>query len=273
MAKVKFEQLGKKDKNFRIANLIIMGVVFASIIGITIYHACTGDPHNRVSAGVVMAIFALVPYLIELIFRTRLPNGLFLGAEIYLVITGVWGSLLLGYIMFDWLDIVIHTCMGFIFAMVGLFVISRLTDYSKMKVIAVAVFCFVFSLGIELVWELGEWTMDNLVGQTAQGPKMPEYGVPLVTDTMFDLLCNFSGSLAFAIYFLIGKFSKCSLGVNAIEKELTGRIESCNLVEQSAAATVNPKTSVEQTKQQTPIVKEKTSNLKKNQKFKLRKKE
>lgn len=220
MAKVKFKDLSKKDKIFKSINLALMSILAGIIIGLTIYFWIVGDPRNRVPAGFTMLFAVLAPWLFELIFRTRIPNVLFFGIEIYLIIAGIWGSLLSGYLQFAWLDIVVHVIMGCFCAMLGIFVISRATDYNKIKPFAIILFCFFFSLGIELIWELGEWFSDIFVGQTAQGPKIDGYGVPLVTDTMEDILCNFSGSIIFVIHYCIGKFSKCGLGIKTIEGEL-----------------------------------------------------
>ncbi len=230
MAKVKFKDLSKKDKIFKIVNLSLMCVLIAITLAFTIYFWVKGDPKHRVPAGFTIMVALFAPYLFELIFRTRVPNILFLGIEIYLVFAGIWGSLLSGYNTFAWLDIVVHTIMGYLVAMLGVFIISRVTDYKKITPWAVALFCLFFSLGVELIWELGEWFADNFIGQVAQGPKIPEYGVPLVTDTMEDILCNFSGAVVFFVQFLIGKFTKCSLGVKTIENELAKGVKDTLVV-------------------------------------------
>ncbi len=235
MAKVKFKDLSKKDKIFKSINLTLMAILAVVIVGLTIYFWVVGDPRNRVPAGFTMLFAVLAPWLFELIFRTRVPNVLFIGIEIYLIIAGIWGSLLSGYNDFVWLDIVVHVIMGYLCAMLGIFVISRTTDYNKLKPFAIILFCFFFSLGIELIWELGEWFADLFVGQTAQGPKIDGFGVPLVTDTMEDILCNFSGSLAFIIHYCIGKFSKCSLGIKTIENELAKGYKVGEVVNQNSS--------------------------------------
>ena len=53
-----------------------------------------------------------------------------------------------------------------------------------------------------------------------QGTPIEGYGVPLVTDTITDMICNTSGALLFFIHFLVGRKTKCNLGVMQIEKEL-----------------------------------------------------
>lgn len=220
MAKRKFKDLSKKDKIFKIINLIFMWALFVTTVALTIYFVCIGDPKNRLMAGIGVAIVAVAPWLIELIFRTRLPNVLFLGIEFYLVVAGLWGSVLSGYTQFAWLDIVVHAIMGYLCTMLGIFLISRVTDYKKMKPLAVILFCFCFSMAVELVWELSEWFADIFLNQAAQGPIAEGFNAPLVTDTMEDILCNFCGSIVFVIHFVIGKFSKCSLGIKTIEGEL-----------------------------------------------------
>ncbi len=220
--KVKFSQLTKKDKIFKIINLAFMLSIFLASAALAIYYGVTGDPNDRLVPAILVGVVSLLPYLFELIFRTRLNNILFLGLEIYLLFAGFIGATLNFYNMFSWYDIVIHVIMGYLVAMLALFFIARLGDYKKLSVWQVVVFCLCFSLAVELVWELSEWAFDNLFGMSAQGDKVSAFGqlAPLVTDTMEDILCNFSGALLFFIHFILGK-KALPLGINAIERELT----------------------------------------------------
>lgn len=220
--RVKFKDLSKRDKIFRIVNLVLMAAIVAVSVGLGIYYGLTGDKYNRLAACITMAVLAVVPYLVELIFRTRLSNILFFGLEIYLVFAGIVGSLLRVYVTLFWYDMFVHTLMGYLVAMLGIFIISKLGDYSKLSPWLIAVFCLLFSLSIELIWELSEWFSDLFVGQTAQGDKIPGYGAPLVTDTMEDILCNFSGAILFFLHFVISKATHKSLGIHAMERELAG---------------------------------------------------
>lgn len=232
MAKTKFKELSKYDKIFRIINLSVMAILLGVIIGLTIYFMTIKDPNNRVPAGFAMMFAVVAPYLFELVFRTRISNLLFIGIEVYASIAGIWGSLLNGYNQFFWLDIVTHSIMGYLCAIVGIFLISRLTDYKKITPLAVLFFCFFFSMAVELIWELAEWFADLFINQTAQGIKIfdPATGkwAPQVTDTMEDIFCNFCGGLVFIIHFAIGKFTKCSLGINLIENELAKGVKESN---------------------------------------------
>ncbi len=62
--------------------------------------------------------------------------------------------------------------------------------------------------------------MLNIYGLNSQGATVPGYKAPLVTDTMEDMLCNFSGGILFCIQFLIGRLTKFSFGIKFYEHEL-----------------------------------------------------
>ena len=65
---VKFKNLDKKDKIFRIINLILMLAFCLVCIALGIYNACIGDPRNRLFSCFAIAIVSLLPIIIELIF-------------------------------------------------------------------------------------------------------------------------------------------------------------------------------------------------------------
>ena len=220
--RIKFSELSKNEKIFRVINLVFMALLSLTCVAFAIYHGIIKDPYNRMVASVTMAVASLAPFLIELIFRIRLNPIIFIGVEIYAAIAGLFGSVLRGYTILPWFDAVVHTIMGYMVAMMGIFIISRLINYKKLNPWLVLLFCFCFSLAIELVWELCEWFSDLFLGQTAQGPKV-EGNAPLVTDTMEDILCNTCGAIIFMLHYIIGKFSKASLGIKAIENGLTSQ--------------------------------------------------
>lgn len=224
------KELKSKDQRIlRIINLVFMAIQALFCVGLAIYYSQTGDPNNRLLASIMMAVVSLIPFAIELIFRFRFPGLMFLFYQIYLLFAGTIGSALNVYYIVSVYDIIIHCLAGYVFALLGIFVLSKTTKYSKQTILFVALFCFLFSMACELIWELIEWTSDNLLGQTAQGLPIDEYGVPLVTDTMQDMLCNFAGGIVFVLHYVIGKIlakkDKCSLGINFYERDLAGIIQ------------------------------------------------
>lgn len=216
----KFNQLSKYDKIFRIINLCIMLISFLICVGLSIYYFCIGDPDSRALSSIGIAVVMILPWIGEMIFRRRLSNILFLAYQIYAIISGVVGSVFNLYNIVWWFDIFVHLLAGYVFSLVGIFIISRLQDYRKLNPWTIILFCFCLTLAIELVWELAEWTVSLIFKQPVQGEFVPEYGAALVTDTMEDILCNFIGGIIFAIHLIIGKFSKYNLGIKYYEKEL-----------------------------------------------------
>lgn len=216
----------KDQRILRIINLVFMAIQALFCVGLAIYYSQTGDPNNRLFVSIVMAIASLIPFLIELIFKFRFPGLMFLFYQIYLLFAGTIGSALNVYYLVSFYDIIIHCLAGYVFALLGIFILSKTTRYSSQTILFLALFCFLFSMACELIWELIEWTADNLFGQTAQGLPIDEYGVPLVTDTMQDMLCNFAGGIVFILHYVIGKIlakkDKCSLGINFYERDLAG---------------------------------------------------
>ncbi len=217
---VKYKDLPKRDKIFRIINLILMFLMLATTIGLLAYYIATGDKNNRLLSCIGMSLVYVLPFLYELIFRRRISNLITFYYLIYALFAGLVGCVLYVYHLTSWYDIVIHTLAGYTFSFLGIIIISRLQNYKSLNPLTIIIFCFFCTLAVELVWELCEWFSDVAMGQTAQGEVVPGYGVPLVTDTDLDMLCNLTGGLIFVIQFLIGKYTKFSFGVKFIEEEL-----------------------------------------------------
>ncbi len=217
---VRFKDLDKKNKIFRIVNLILMIGLFIASLTISITGKVVKDDSRLFMSGLTMAALFILPPIIELIIGRRISNILVLAYTVYVALSGFVGSLLSIYYIVPGFDKMVHALCGYIMAAVGILVISLCQDYKSLKISTVVVFCVIFSLSIEYVWELFEFIIDRLLNQTMQGAPIEEYGYPLIIDTITDMFCNLGGALIFAAHFLIGKLTKCSLGINYIEKEL-----------------------------------------------------
>ena len=219
----KYIPMTKKEKIFRWCNIAFDVAIMLAGVALAIYYRSIGDPNNRFFISLGMLGFGVLPFIYELISRAKLTNSVFLIFNIYLLVAGLLGGALNGYNTYFWLDRVVHFIMGYMMAMLGLFIICRTKHNTKMHYLMVALFCLAFSLFIEAIWEIGEWTADNLFNQTAQGAKIGEYGAPLVTDTMEDICCNTGGALLFVLHYLTSKWSKKNLLISSMEKEFSIR--------------------------------------------------
>lgn len=211
-----FKELSKGDKIFRIINICLSVMMSVLCVVLSFYYGLVNNWNNRLGSAIGMAVTSLLPLLFELITRKRLSNAVFLVVNIYILFAGVIGSALNVYYLISWYDVLIHCIMGYLIAMLGLFFLCKLKDQSKMKAITVALFCLFFSLGIELIWEIFERILDVFFNQTAQGPKIDGTNAPLVTDTIQDLICNFSGALLFFVHYIVDRYTKVNFGFKYI---------------------------------------------------------
>lgn len=128
-----------------------------------------------------------LPLEFELIIIVFLYASLFLG-EIHAYYTKYW-----------WWDVLLHTSSGVALGFVGFLILYVL--YCKDKVNArpmwIAFFAFCFGIAAGAVWEIFEFSMDQLFGTTMQKNGL--------VDTMWDLIVDALGALltSFIGYFYI----------------------------------------------------------------------
>ena len=222
MAKIRFRDLSKKSRIYRVLNLSINLSIIAFLTFLVIYYILTNNTTNRQYASLGVIGFSLIPLIFELIVRERIPNTMYLFINIYIIFAGVLGSALSFYTTYSWYDLIIHSFMGYFAGAIGLFFLCILKDQPKMRIISVALFCLSFSLLIEGVWELFEFGVDLIApSMEMQGVNFPGQSFPLVTDTMVDIFCNFCGAILFFVHYILAKTTHKNLGIDAMIKEFS----------------------------------------------------
>jgi len=118
-----------------------------------------------------------------------------------LTVVFVYASLFLGevqgyYVRFWWWDAVLHAGSGFLLGVFGFLLVYILNERSDielhMRPRFVAMFAFMFSVGMGALWEIFEFGMDQIFGLNMQKSGL--------VDTMWDLIVDSVG--AFIISFL-----------------------------------------------------------------------
>lgn len=216
-----FREMSKGNKIFRIINISLCLAMSVLCVVLAFYYGLVNNWNNRLGSAIGMAAASLIPLFFELITRRRLSNTIFLIVNLYILFAGVIGSALNVYYLISWYDVLIHCIMGYMVALLGLFILCKTKDQSKMRIVTVALFCLFFSLGVELLWEIFERILDVFFGQTAQGPKVDGTNAPLVTDTIQDLICNLSGAFLFFIHYIVDRFTKVNFGMKYIIEEFS----------------------------------------------------
>ncbi len=223
MNKKVFTSSSKKEKIFRYVNIFLTVAMALIGVALAIYYKVAGDPNERFFPSLGMLIYCAIPFLFELITRSKLPNSVFLIFNIYVAIAGLWGSALSGYKDISYLDIIVHFVMGYLISVLAFFFLCRTGENKAMKQVTVMLFCVFFSLFIESAWELCERTLDLILKIDIQGEWVAGTNAPLLTDTIQDIACNMGGALLFAVHFGLSLITKKDLGIKSMEKEFSIR--------------------------------------------------
>lgn len=144
-----------------------------------------------------IALLTGLPYLFSRRFKIYIPPEFELAT-----IAFIFAALFLGetrgyYGRFWWWDIALHATSGGLLGILGVLLVyvlnanPRVELYMKPGFIAFFAFCFALSVGA--LWEIFEFTMDQVFGFNMQKPMR---GDPSgLTDTMWDLIVDALGAL------------------------------------------------------------------------------
>jgi hypothetical protein len=152
--------------------------------------------HYQLAFGTIIIIsITLLPVLLKNHFQVDFPPEfeclavLFIYAALYL------GSIQEFYVKFWWWDILLHTSSGFILGIVGFLLVYVLNNNRlnsiNLKPGFIALFAFMFSIGIGALWEIFEFIMDQLLDHKMQEDSL--------IDTMWDLIVDSIGALIISI--------------------------------------------------------------------------
>lgn len=124
----------------------------------------------------------------------------------FLAITFVFASLFLGevqdyYSRFWWWDLALHTSSGFLLGITGFLMVYILNEIDRIGLNMmpgfVAFFAYLFAVGFGVLWEIFEFSMDQIFGMNMQNEML---GDPSgLTDTMWDLIVDSLGALVISI--------------------------------------------------------------------------
>lgn len=201
-----------KLKTFYHLFRIIIGLLFvASIIGIFIRPDDASVSRNIYVAiqAAILFILSLGPSYAERKFKIEIPDFM---ESIFLVF--IVAALLLGevadfFVHISWWDDMLHLISGFLVAIVGFSIINSAVKNPTKKIVinpfVIAIFVFCFSMTIEIIWELLEYTLDSLsttsnMLRTVDSVTLEPYeGLFAIRDTMHDIILNVVSALTISI--------------------------------------------------------------------------
>lgn len=147
------------------------------------------------SATVGIIVVTLLPIILGRRFAVTIPPEFEVLAVVF-----VYASLFLGeihgyYVRYWWWDAVLHTGSGFLLGILGFLLVYILNERDDIEIEMqprfVALFAFMFSIGIGALWEIFEFAMDQVFGLNMQKSGL--------IDTMWDLIVDAVGALAISL--------------------------------------------------------------------------
>lgn len=165
-----------------------------------------------------MLLILTAPIILRKRFLLNVPLVLTVAIAVFAFTAMVLGDGLNFYGRYPWWDSLLHLFSGGILSFVGLWVVHILLSDADKVVFSnkyfLALFLLMFSLSCGAMWEICEYTFDDLFGtntqqfmETTSGSITTEQDKPLagheaLRDTMTDLTLDFVGGLIIALYVL-----------------------------------------------------------------------
>ncbi len=211
-----------KKRNL-IAIIVWCVLVLALVAGITVNAVLyrqgkieDGDVYRRLWYAVLCFVMMSSVYLVEYLFRIRFSLWLELALSLFAFASLAGGTVFGLYGLIPIWDKILHGLSGPLFSIVGLNLATLLLadqPTGKRNVVAAIVIAFLFALAVGYLWELFEYTVDSVIpgynNQRWQAGVLQELenGTFIVSDkrgtglhdTMWDMICNFLGSVLFLV--------------------------------------------------------------------------
>lgn len=146
-------------------------------------------------------LITVAPSLLGRHFKVGIPAEFELLAAVFVFAALFLGEIRGYYARFWWWDIALHTTSGFLLGILGFLLVYILNESERidlhMRPRFVALFAFVFAVAMGAIWEIIEFSMDQLFGTNMQKPM---FGDPSgLTDTMWDLIVDTIGALVVSV--------------------------------------------------------------------------
>ena len=166
-------------------------IVLALGVGLLILQA-------RYQAAIEVAVILCITFLPIILgqrFKVKIPPEFESLAVVFVYMSLFLGEVQGYYARFWWWDIVLHTGSGFLLGILGFLLVYVLNEKEDVELDLhpkfIAFFAFLFAMGMGAIWEICEFTADQMLGTTMQKSGL--------VDTMWDLIVDGVGALVISI--------------------------------------------------------------------------
>lgn len=214
----------RKIPPLRIFVYAASAILFVAMIVVIVRRFADGTMENRFPVLAGNALLWLVPFAGRALFRDKIGDAMWAIFVIFAFLASFLGSVEGLYGSVWWYDLAMHTAFGYLGCFVGLFFACKLADIRRLRPFFIVLFCFAVSLMFGALWEIFEFTGDQLLGNAAQGAHIPDGNGGWfidVRDTMEDIICNTAGALAFAVHYAAHALSGRSLLLEGAKRDFS----------------------------------------------------
>lgn len=149
------------------------------------------------SEALAILLLTFLPLLLDRQFQVTIPHEFETLAIIFIYMSLFLGEVQGYYERFWWWDLALHAGSGFLLGILGFLLVYVLNQSERVDLHLgpgfTATIAFMFSVTMGVLWEIFEFTMDEMFGLDMQRVAMG------VVDTMWDLVVDAGGALVIAV--------------------------------------------------------------------------
>ena len=180
-------------KKINVISIVVMLIVNSICLMLTIL----GKFNSNVLVCLATYLIVFTPIILRRILRIKIPDSVEFIFLIFIFFAELLGSILHFYDLINWYDSFVHYISGILTSLLGLMLLIYFKNYDSKKVYFNLVFMISITLSVATLWELFEFSCDNVFGYNAQ--RVIETGV---TDTMKDIICALLGCILVGISYI-----------------------------------------------------------------------
>jgi hypothetical protein len=168
----------------------------------------------------ILAI-TFLPLLMKKQFQLSIPHEFESLAIIFIYMSLILGEVHGFYARYWWWDLVLHMGSGFLLGILGFLLVFVMNQNERVDMqlspAFIALFAFMFAMGIGALWEIFEFAMDSTFGMNMQKSGL--------VDTMWDLIVDCTGALTIS---LLGYGYLKTEGVDSFLEQMIQRFVESN---------------------------------------------
>ncbi len=143
----------------------------------------------------LILMITVLPVVLGNKFAVKIPHGFETLTVLFVFMSLFLGEVQSYYARFWWWDLVLHSGSAFIMGILGFLLVYVLNEKRELDINLnrnfVALFAFMFAVGIGALWEIFEFSVDQLFGSNMQKSGL--------VDTMWDLIVNVIGAFIISV--------------------------------------------------------------------------